>query len=419
MSPRSSSRRQQWVGCWVATCILALALDMSGPPASAQEIISTFLVPSQAVQAGGTVSVWLVFLNTTDRRLSQRFPPKLDGKVRAGTIERAVSIPLRNAADEGEVAIAPGEYARREYALTLPEGLEGSVILSATGIVANAVVLDVQKMPVVAAAPATTSEAPAAQPEPGSEGFDPQRFFKEHIFGHEPFYFIAGTKSPNAKFQISFKYRLMGERGALVQRYPALKGFYFAYTQTSLWDWNAPSAPFLDSSYKPEFLYAQEQVDGRRWGEGFRLDVQAGVQHESNGKGGDDSRSLNSAYLQPTLVVGKQGNLQLSLAPRAWVYLGSLSDNPDIARYRGYFGLRAIAGWSDGLQLSAIGRAGDAWDRGSLQLDLTLPLMRLVRWLSEYPGLYLHLQYFWGYGETLLRYKERTSSVRAGFSLYR
>ena len=48
--------------------------------------------------------------------------------------------------------------------------------------------------------------------EPGKP-FDPGRFFKEHISGYEPIYFIAGTKSPNAKFQISFMYQLLNEEG--------------------------------------------------------------------------------------------------------------------------------------------------------------------------------------------------------------
>ena len=48
-----------------------------------------------------------------------------------------------------------------------------------------------------------------------------------------------------------------------------------AYTQTSLWDWNAPSAPFLDSSYRPEVLYLRELVDRGSWADWFRLYLHA------------------------------------------------------------------------------------------------------------------------------------------------
>ena len=65
-------------------------------------------------------------------------------------------------------------------------------------------------------------------------------------------YFIAGTKSPNAKFQISFAYQLLNTAGPLATRVPALKGFHVAYTQTSLWDLTGPSATFYDTSYKPD-----------------------------------------------------------------------------------------------------------------------------------------------------------------------
>jgi len=43
----------------------------------------------------------------------------------------------------------------------------------------------------------------------------------------------------------------------------------------------------------------------------------------------------------------------------------------------------------------------------------------LRRWFSGNLALYLYLQYFWGYGETLLRYNDRTSSFRVGFALFR
>jgi outer membrane phospholipase A len=162
-------------------------------------------------------------------------------------------------------------------------------------------------------------------------------------------------------------------------------------------------------------LYAWERLAGgsNDW---FRLDLQGGAQHESNGKGGLDSRSLNIAYLKPTLTLGRPGTIQLTLAPRVWVYVGDLDDNPDLKDYRGYGDLRAVVGWSKGLQLSALGRLGDDGNRGSVQLDLTYPMMKL---LSESFSVYLHAQYFIGYGESLLLYNERGTSFRVGFSFYR
>ena len=269
---------------------------------------------------------------------------------------------------------------------------------------------------VATAAAQTPPAAPEASREEAPKASDPTRFFQTHFFPHEPFYFIAGIESPNAKFQISFKYQLFTGTGWLAEHIHPLTNFYLGYSQTSLWDWNKPSAPFFDSSYRPELLYWMPQVDKGEWADWLRLDAQGGVQHESNGRDEDFSRSLNIVYVKPTVTFGKPDGFRLSLAPRAWVYIGDIEDNPKIKDYRGYFDLRAVIGWQKHIQLAATGRIGDDFDHGSLQLDLTYPLWKvpLVR-----SGLFFHVQYFIGYGESLLLYDKRGSSIRAGFALFR
>jgi outer membrane phospholipase A len=249
-----------------------------------------------------------------------------------------------------------------------------------------------------------------------SKPYSPEQFFREHFHGYEPVYFVAGSEIPNAKFQISLRYQLLNNDGALARHAPFLKGLSVAYTQTSLWDLNSPSAPFFDSSYKPEMLYVYERVDGGKWGDWVRLDLQGGLQHESNGKAGTDSRSLNIGYFRPRLTLGRADGFQFAIQPRVWGYVGDLTDNPDIKDYRGYGDLRLTAGWARGAQLSATGRIGDDWRNGAVQLDLTYPMMRL---LSGSFSVYLHAQYFNGYGESLLEYNERGDAFRIGFALYR
>ena len=349
------------------------------------------------------------------------FPQKIEGRIISPQGASEGWLELREPTEAGEVKIPPGAFARREYLLPVPETVTGQVVVMFPQLNANRVVLDTVAPPPVAGTTVATNESAFnrlikhVEPTEPGKPFDAGRFFKEHISGYEPFYFIAGTKSPNAKFQISFMYQLLNEEGPLATKVPALKGFNLAYTQTSLWDWNAPSAPFFDTSYKPEFLYAWSRVAGGQPLDWYQLDLQGGLKHESNGKDGADSRSMNSAYLRPTLTLGRDDGLQLTLQPRAWVYLGSLSDNPDIADYRGYADLRAIVGWKRGLQLSALGRMGKDANHGSLQLDLTYPMMRIFGSFS----LYLDAQYFTGYGESLLEYNQRSEAFRAGFAIYR
>lgn len=400
----------------ILCAILALLTGLCMPrTASGQPLTPVFVVPTDPVSTGGPVSVWLAVLNGADRATPYSFPAMLDGRIRAGGVEHVIPARLRDAA-AADAVIPAGGYARREYVLTIPADLEGPMTFSVPGLAANAVGFEARRAERVAKTEGVArEEAPSASVAKSDEA-GPVDFFKKHFFGYEPLYFIAGTEPPNAKFQISFKYQILNQDGWLAQRFPALTGLYLAYTQTSLWDWSAASAPFLDSSYKPEAFYAMEAVRRGSWAKWFRLDLQGGVQHESNGKAGQDSRSLNIAYVQPTAVFGTADGFQFTLAPRVWTYLSSLSDNADLKDYRGYQSVRATLGWAKGPQLSAIGRLGDDANRGSVQLDLSYPMM----WFFDRSfSLYLHAQYFYGYGESLLQYNQLGSAFRLGFSLYR
>lgn len=400
----------------LALCVMLLAVGVL-----AQDRSLVFTGPTAPVVVGVRTTVALNVLNLSATPIPWAFPPKITCRILpARGASLLESLELLPGTETNHTTIAPGAFARRDYSTLFPEEAVGRVVLEFPDLTVPPLVLNVQPEAPSAAGPVEKSGLARVlqQAEPKEEGreFDPGRFFKEHISGYEPLYFIAGTESPNAKFQISFKYQLLNHEGALARKAPVLEGLHLAYTQTSLWDWNKPSAPFLDSSYKPEFLYRIERLAGGRRDDWVRFDLQGGLQHESNGRDGAASRSLNIAYLRPKLTLGKEDSIQLSLEPRAWFYVGGLDDNPDLARYRGYMDLRAIVGWKRGLQLSALGRLGDQADRGSLQLDLTYPMMSL---LSHSFSLYLHAQYFTGYGESLLLYNERSSIFRVGFSLYR
>lgn len=396
---------------------LLLALDQG----SATEPTLAISGLSAPVVSGRAASFWLIALNPSGTPISWNFPSDIPCRLVSFQNPTNVTARLSDATLGSPLSIEAAGFRRANYLLPVPETLVGEVTLEFDHLPLNRILLVVVKPPAETAV-ATPALPPwkkwlrDAEPQDAGDLREPGRFFKEHIFGYEPFYFIAGTESPNAKFQVSFKYRLLNESGALAKKAPALTGLHLAYTQTSLWDWNSESRPFYDSSYKPEVLYAWERLAGGEQTQWFRLDLQGGVQHESNGKSGDDSRSLNIAYLRPTFVFGRDDYLQLTLIPRVWVYADDLADNPDLEDYRGYADLRVVLGWKRGLQVSALGRMGDEGDHGSLQFDITYPMMRVFRGSFS---LYLHAQYFTGYGESLLGYRERSSMFRAGISLYR
>ena len=77
---------------------------------------------------------------------------------------------------------------------------------------------------------------------------------------------------------------------------------------------------------------------------------------------------------------------------------------------------RVVAGLRDSLQLAAIGRIGRDGNKGSIQLDLTYPLTTLLKGNMD---LSLDAQYFYGYGDTLLTYNQRSSIFRFGLALVR
>lgn len=403
----------------IFAAVLVVVSLCNAPSAHAQQPMVTVTVESDAITAGDRLNVWMNAFNTTSENVAWTFPPEIKRRLVSphGTVDDAMTL---HSTESSTVTIAPGAFVRREYVSAVPATVSGQVLLEFPGLDVNRTVLDVQAATAVASTPAPPptfvrhffNEVEPAEP---GQGFEPGRFFKEHISGYEPMYFIAGAKSPNAKFQISFAYQLLNNNGALATNVPALKGFHVAYTQTSLWDLNAPSAPFYDNNYKPELFYAWQNVTRGPSTNWLRMDLQGGAKHESNGKDGAASRSLNIAYFRPTLTLGRDDGLQLVLQPRVWTYLGSLSDNPDLADYRGYVDLRTIVGWKRGLQLSALGRMGKDGNHPGLQLDLTYPTMRFFGSFS----LYLDVQYFTGYGESLLGYKQKSDELRVGFALFR
>lgn len=248
-------------------------------------------------------------------------------------------------------------------------------------------------------------------------------FLADRLKAHEPMYFLYGPDDPAGKFQLSFKYQLFSDNGSLARSLPAVSGLFIGYSQTSFWDLRGESKPFFDNSYRPEILFSYEQVDRflKREGERLlpdwvRLDFAGGFQHESNGRDGFDSRSLNTVYIRPAITFGDRESYFVSVGSRIYSYVGDLGDNPDIANYRGHVDLRVVAGHGGGLQLATTARLGDGGDRGSLQFDLSYPLRNL---LDDNLDIYLHGQVFTGFGESLLEYDKHDTVWRAGISIVR
>lgn len=265
---------------------------------------------------------------------------------------------------------------------------------------------------------------------------------RRHISGYDPIYFAVGSRDRlNARFQFSFKYRVFesGPPGEPPWKRLA-RELYLAYTQTSIWDLESFSKPFYDSSYKPTLfvLHPFETGADSPW----QFSLQAGGQHESNGKGGSapsttprsglaagagalrhtsDSRSLNTLYFMPRARWSDEADRFVEAALRVNTNF-QIDENDDISRFRGYAELTLRAGYDRGFQLSMHLR-GNPRAHGSVELNATWPAIETPLLKAVLPptlGGYAQIQYFNGYGESLLDYDvRRKDQLRFGLMIVR
>jgi len=424
----------------MVAALLCAATSWSSAALAAIETVVA--LPSLRAAAGAEVAVEVFHTNSAAEAEALSILDQLECllETNGGSVSGALT--RGGPAEREPIALAAGGFRKDVYTLRLPEGVSGVVTIELVGIAANAVMLQVGiaeqtdggSLAVVPAVVATTQEGPdgegaaeaapqtgerrAESAETGVEVGDldevERPLYFGNFFSHEPIYFIAGDRSAGAKFQLSFKYRFFNPEAALAQRLDWIDDLYLGYSQVSLWDIYDESSPFKDTNYKPELMYFKERLTDE-WGWLSQLDMQGGVRHESNGQPVERSRSINYIYIRPIFKFGNTKRYHLSVVPRAWVYVGDLSDNPDIADYRGYADLELALAKHDGAELRSLFRLGTS-GKGSVQLDFNYPLSKL---LFHNLAIYFYGQFFTGYGETLLTYDQKDTAFRIGLGLTR
>jgi outer membrane phospholipase A len=307
-------------------------------------------------------------------------------------------IALRARIEPAEVTIrlratGPAAASRRSYAGTMPVGAGGLITLELADFPSNALVVLVARR-----------DAMQRVTAPGDAVEEPL------VSANDPVYFVIGARNGwDARFQLSFKYRLFDQSSGFGAEQPWLAGFYFGYTQTSLWDLSSESKPFHDTSYRPSAFWKWERTDQRTWIDGVRL----GVEHESNGSQGERSRSINTVFARPEwrFPLARGGTLEFT--PKIYAYLTD-GENPDIAEYRGYVDWRVRYDAGGAWITTAVARLGTT-GRGSLQLDMSRRTRDMK--LGPLSG-YLHLQFFNGWGEDILDYNvRRPAQLRIGLAI--
>ena len=391
--------------CRIVFALLALTAAL---PSVADITLST---ASPRHAPGGSLDLKLTITNEGTTPLTIDLPTPLHLRFDTGT---AVSI-LDVVPDRvGEIAIAPNEFIIVRLRGALPNEVSGIATLTATGLQTNTLALQLDGSQPSTSTFASSNAAPAPSPRANDEARLVDKPPPLAVSVYEPVYFLVGGDGGfNAKFQISFRYQLFDGQGALASRLPWIDDLYLSFSQTSLWDLNDLSKPFRDSSYRPRLFYANYDLarlfDGR-----LRLGVEGGAGHESNGKDGDDSRSYNMFYARPTLTFGDPEGFNVYVAPLIHNYVAD-DENPDLADYRGNIDWWIGAGSKGGLNFWTVLRKGRRSNYGSAEMSLSFPLSKLSG--GDLTG-WLMLQYFGGYGESLLDYnKKLDSQFRLGIAV--
>ncbi|MCL7745269.1 phospholipase A [Guyparkeria hydrothermalis] len=243
------------------------------------------------------------------------------------------------------------------------------------------------------------------------------------IRGYKPNYIMPLTYTPTdlsrpeydfdpqhaeTKFQLSFQFDWfqdpLGDNTSL----------YFGYTQLSLWQtYNSSalgadedaSSPFRETNYEPE-LGLNVDTNFKLAGLTFRR-ARLSVIHTSNGQGGDRSRSWNR--LATGIAFGR-GHFAGRL--RGWYRIPDPDEhdnNPDITDYMGHGDLQLAYKWN-GQTIAATLRNNLDFDenRGAIEVGYSFPLSNRIKG---------YVQYFNGYGESLIDYNRSVSRIGMGIAL--
>jgi len=209
----------------------------------------------------------------------------------------------------------------------------------------------------------------------------------------------AGLDRNEAKFQISLKVPLA------LNLFDGRADVIAGYTNRSFWQvFNKEvSSPFRETNHEPE-VWLRWRGDAPFLGGRFRV-YNLGFNHQSNGQAGPLSRSWNRIFLETLYERGP-----VALNARVWQRLredADKDDNRDIIDFMGRFELTGIYRHGES-EFSAMLRRNLSTRKGAYQLDWSYPLYKNLRG---------YVQWFDGYGESLIDYNYRTRSLGIGVQL--
>jgi len=229
----------------------------------------------------------------------------------------------------------------------------------------------------------------------GLLGFEPHKF--NYIIPAN----VSSSKEPNQSKQVETKFQISIKKILLDDLFAKDLDLYFAYTQQSFWQLydNQNSRPFRESNYEPS-LYLSYPLDKYDL---FFDRVDFGYVHQSNGGDLNNSRSWDRLFVE-----GIYSYENFTTALKAWYRIpesADKDDNPDITKYLGYGELTFGYLWNKHLLTTTLRNNLREDNKGSILLDYSYPI---------YKNLYLYLQFFNGYGESLRDYNNSINRFGVG-----
>lgn len=201
----------------------------------------------------------------------------------------------------------------------------------------------------------------------------------------------------DTKFELGLTFNLFEE----ITNLTFLAPLGFGYSQRSWWDVSEDSQPFAEHNYNPEVFWRFDQPSRPLAGNFPFVDI-VGIEHQSNGLQGSDSRSWDRAYVQKEFDVLPGFSVDLKL----WRVIGDEATNKDIADYLGQGAATFKYSPNDRTQLRLRVIKGDEVEKYSYQFD--------VSYRRPWVNSAFFISYYEGYGEALISYNRKTRSLRAG-----
>jgi len=220
--------------------------------------------------------------------------------------------------------------------------------------------------------------------------------YKDNYFtvGTTPFHKPTATNS-DVKFQISLAIRLTDTV------LPWNSFLFLMYTQKTFWNVFENSLPMHDLNFNPGIGWSKPFFNKNRYVGKLTLLVE----HESNGRDGEDSRSWNRISFYGSTIIDEW----LMVHAKFWIPIIDGENNKDILKYCGIYQSGVVITTPNkkfNFGLTLVKREG--W-------NFNFNTIFEASWkVHEKSNLNLFLQYYNGYGESLLDYNQFHSRLRVG-----